>query len=41
MANSTGSIKVFDLIYYEPGFLLRYPTEQNPKEIPTFVDRKS
>ena len=40
MANSTGSIKVFDLIYYEPGFLLRYPTEHNPKEIPTFVDRK-
>lgn len=40
MANSTGIIKLFDLIYYEPGFLLRFPTEENPNEIPTFVDRK-
>ncbi|NLM33877.1 MAG: nucleoside kinase [Clostridiales bacterium] len=40
MANSTGIIKLFDLMYYEPGFLLRFPTEENPNEIPAFVDRK-
>ena len=26
MAYSTGVLKIFDLIYYEPGFILRYPT---------------
>ena len=41
MANSTGIIKLFDLMYYEPGFLLRFPTEENPNEIPAFVDRKA
>lgn len=40
MANSTGIAKVFDLMYYEPGFLLRFPTEANPNEIPAFVERK-
>lgn len=40
MANSTGIIKLFDLMYYEPGFILRFPSEENPSEIPTFVDRK-
>ncbi|KAJ50432.1 uridine kinase [Clostridium tetanomorphum] len=40
MAYSTGILKVFDLMYYEPGFLLRYPTENNPKEIQKFVEHK-
>jgi uridine kinase len=40
MAYSTGIIKQFDLIYYEPGFVLRYPNEDNPKEIPQFVEQK-
>lgn len=40
MAYSTGVIEVFDLMYYEPGFILRYPTESNPKEISEFVEHK-
>ncbi|MEW9094401.1 MAG: nucleoside kinase [Clostridiaceae bacterium] len=40
MAYSTGAIEVFDLMYYEPGFILRYPTESNPKEISEFVEHK-
>lgn len=40
MAYSTGILKTFDLMYYEPGFLLRYPTESNPTEVPEFIDRK-
>jgi uridine kinase len=40
MAYSTGIFKVFDLIYYEPGFLLRYPTEADPFNIPKLVEHK-
>lgn len=40
MAYSTGVLKVFDLIYYEPGFLLRYPIEADPFNIPKFVEHK-
>ncbi|WP_027623718.1 nucleoside kinase [Clostridium lundense] len=40
MAYSTGILKTFDLMYYEPGFLLRYPTEDNPTDIPEFIERK-
>lgn len=40
MAYSTGVLKVFDLMCYESGFLLRYPDEQNPTVIPEFVERK-
>lgn len=38
MAYSTGVLKYFDLIYYEPGFILRYPAEKNPTVIPAFVE---
>ncbi|AKN33346.1 ATPase AAA [Clostridium carboxidivorans P7] len=34
MAYSTGIINVFDLKYYEPGFLLKYPIETDPFNIP-------
>lgn len=34
IAYSTGSIKMFDLIYHEPGFLLRFPDDKNPKIFP-------
>jgi len=37
MAYSTGALKYFDLMYYDPGFILRYPTESNPIEIPKFI----
>jgi Uridine kinase len=40
MAYSTGILKSFDLIYYEPGFLLRYPTEADPFNIPKLVEHK-
>lgn len=40
MAFSTGVLKYFDLVYYEPGFILRYPTESNPNEIPKFIEYK-
>lgn len=40
MAYSTGIFKSFDLIYYEPGFLLRYPTEADPFNIPKLVEQK-
>jgi uridine kinase len=40
MAYSTGAINVFDLMYYEPGFILRYPTEEKPGELPEFVEHK-
>ncbi|MCJ7690168.1 MAG: nucleoside kinase [Clostridiaceae bacterium] len=36
MAYSTGILKTFDLIYYEPGFILRYPTSAFPNKIPKF-----
>ena len=36
MAYSTGILKTFDLIYYEPGFILRYPTIDTPDRIPKF-----
>lgn len=40
MAYSTGVLKYFDLMFYEPGLVLRYPTENVPTEIPEFIDRK-
>jgi uridine kinase len=40
MAYSTGVLKIFDLMYYDPGFLLRYPTSAAPDRIPKFVEQK-
>lgn len=40
MAYSTGVLKYFDLICYESGFILRYPSENNPAVIPKFVEYK-
>lgn len=40
MAYSTGIFKFFDLLYYEPGFLLRYPTAADPFNIPKLVEHK-
>ena len=38
MVPSTGYLKVFDIVFYDPGFILRYPNEENPFEIPEFKD---
>lgn len=35
---STGKLKVFDLMKYQQGFLLRFPTSSNIKELPVFHD---
>lgn len=40
MAYSTGVVKYFDLIYYDPGFILRFPTIEEPKLIPRFENHK-
>lgn len=37
---STGYLKVFDLMYYPPGFILRFPTVENPEELPEFVEQE-
>jgi uridine kinase len=38
MVPSMGYLKVFDLMFYEPGFILMYPRENNPLEVPPFKD---
>ncbi|MEG0296997.1 MAG: nucleoside kinase [Clostridium sp.] len=40
MAPSTGIIKAFDLIYYEPGFILRYPEKENLNVLPDFKEQR-
>lgn len=37
---STGVLKSFDLMFYDPGFILRFPDEKNPKNIQPFVEHK-
>lgn len=38
MVPSTGYLKMFDLKYYKPGFILMYPDDESPYEIPGFKD---
>lgn len=40
MAYSTGFLKTFDLIYYDPGYILRFPTVEEPFKIPKLEDHK-
>jgi uridine kinase len=40
MAYSTGIIGEFEIMYYKPGFILRYPTIHEPKVIPKFNEQK-
>lgn len=40
MPISTGVINVFDLVKYKNGFLLKYPSRQNPNELAPFVETK-
>jgi len=35
---STGYLKLFDVKFYDPGILITYPNEENPKEILKFKD---
>lgn len=36
MVPSTAYLKLFDLTFYEPGFLLRFPTQTSPDAIPDY-----
>ncbi|MPQ44737.1 nucleoside kinase [Clostridium tarantellae] len=40
MAYSTGILKYFDVIFYEPGFILSLPSHKNPTIIIPFVQQK-
>ncbi len=40
MPISTGYVKVFELVKYKNGFLLRYPSKSNPNELPKFNDNR-
>ncbi|MEG1870556.1 MAG: nucleoside kinase [Peptostreptococcaceae bacterium] len=40
MAQSTGVIKAFDVMYYDPGFILRYPLEDDINNIVRFNEQK-
>lgn len=40
MAFSTGILKLYDIMYYESGFILRYPTESDPHSLPEFLEYK-
>lgn len=39
MVPSTGYVKIFGLTYYKPGFILRFPTKDEPSDIPPFIDQ--
>lgn len=38
LAPSTGVMETFDLIFHDPGFILRYPEENDPKGLPKFIN---
>lgn len=40
MVPSTGYLKMFELVYYKPGFILRYPDIYTPESIPKYEDQK-
>lgn len=40
MAPSTGIIKAFDLIFYDPGFILRYPEPYNLNVLPKLKEQR-
>lgn len=40
MPPGTGYLKHFELKFYPPGFILRYPERGNPETVPKFTDNK-
>lgn len=40
IAINTGITKVFDLVQYDDGFLLRYPSSSNPNTLPPYEETK-
>ncbi|MDQ7824079.1 MAG: nucleoside kinase [Candidatus Eremiobacteraeota bacterium] len=40
MVQSTGYLKVYDLLYYPPGFILRFPRSNNPLQLSPYTEQK-
>lgn len=40
MAYSAGVLKTFDLLFYDPGFIIRLPRTKAPTKLPTFMEQK-
>lgn len=40
LANRTGVTKVFEIIKYEDGFLVRYPSSEKPEQLPQLIETK-
>ncbi|MGL4989854.1 MAG: nucleoside kinase [Sarcina sp.] len=40
MAYSTGVLKTFDIMFYEPGFIIRLPRTKTPSKLPVFKEQK-
>jgi len=40
MAYSTGIIKAFDVMFYKPGFIIRYPKKTNLEELANFKENR-
>ncbi len=40
LANRTGVTKIFEIIQYDDGFLVRYPSSSKPEELPSLIPTK-
>ncbi|MCD6385194.1 nucleoside kinase, partial [Candidatus Sumerlaeota bacterium] len=40
LAPSTGSVRLFDIKPYPPGFILRFPSIEDPTRLPKFIEQK-
>ena len=40
LANRTGCVKIFEIVRYNDGFLVRYPSQKEPDKMPKFVKNK-
>ncbi len=40
IANRTGVTKIFEIVKYEDGFLVRYPTSSHPDKLPQLIETK-
>ncbi len=40
LANRTGATKIFEIIQYDDGFLVRYPSSKEPNQLPKLIQTK-
>lgn len=40
LARTTGAIKIFDIIKYDKGILIRYPSAEKPNQLPKLIQNK-